>query len=242
LKSNTLYNFIRQAVVTVPDVVPMLSGRASTLAPTAYKSYEYFLSTLESMVSNVYNGFMGNEFINIMGNLVGGQLLKAYEQAWEDSGMTTWPIPDFLQASLDSFLMTQGDYIEPFYRDILTAGVDKTGLEPLLSRAELWANQYNACYNEAIRLIGVEFGQRLQWREGDTVDKCSTCLALDGLVAFAREWEELGVHPQGYPNPLLECQGGGPGNHCGCTLSPTDQRRSPNAYDTILNIVMAGKI
>jgi hypothetical protein len=229
--------YLRQAIAKVPEVALLLSGKAATLAPAEYKTYKYFLSTIEAMVSNVYNGYLGDEFNRIMGNLIGGQLLKAYEQAWEDSGMTTWPIPDFLQTSLDSFLMTQGDYIEPFYRDILAAGVDLTGLEPLLSRAELWANQYNACYNEAIRLIGVEFGQRLQWREGDTVDKCSTCLALDGLVLWAKEWDELGLHPQGYPNPLLECQGGGPGNHCGCTLSPTDQRRSPKGFETALNII-----
>ncbi len=242
MKSKTLYNFIRKAIVTVPSVAPLLSARAAMLAPTEYKTYEYFLSTLESLVESVYNGYLGDEFIRIMGNLVGGQLLKAYEQAWEDSGMTTWPLPEFLQEALDAFLVTQGDYIEPFYTDILAAGVDQTGIGPLLSRAELWANQYNAAYNEAIRLIGVEFGQRLQWHEGDTVKKCSTCVALDGIVAFAKEWEELGVHPQGYPNPLLECEGGGPGNHCGCTLTPTDQRRSPDAFNIIQNIVMARQI
>jgi hypothetical protein len=53
----------------------------------------------------------------------------------------------------------------------------------------------------------------------------------------AREWQELDVHPRGYPNPGLECQGGGPANHCDCTLEPTDGRRSPKAYNTVLNIV-----
>jgi hypothetical protein len=230
-----LSSYIRKAIETVPEVKPLLSGRAATLAPQPYKTYEYFLSTIEAMVRNVYNGYLGGEFVPIMGNLIGGQLLKAYEQAWEDSGMTTWPIPTFLQESLDNFLMTQGGYIEPFYQAILEAGVDQTGIEPLLVRAQLWANQYNTAYQNATTAIGVEFGQKMIWREGDTVKKCTTCLALDGIVMYAKEWEMLNIRPKNPPNEKLECLGW----KCECTLEPTDQRRSPNAFGRVEEILLA---
>jgi hypothetical protein len=80
-------------------------------------------------------------------------------------------------------------------------------------------------------------GGNFVWKKGHTEKGCRTCAALNGIVLSARAWQELDVHPRGYPNPKLECEGGGPVNNCDCELVPTDKRRSPKAYNTVLNII-----
>ena len=78
--------------------------------------------------------------------------------------------------------------------------------------------------------------QRMKWELGETEEHCETCAALNGIVAFAREWETLGVHPQDAPNNKLECGGW----QCGCTLTPTSQRRTSDAYGRIEEALLAG--
>lgn len=221
-------DFISRAVLLVPAVIPHLSAGF-------YKTYDYMLATIEHLVKSVYNGNLGGDFVDILQNLIAGQMTQAYKQAWEDEGETSFVLPDYLQVALEATIAQQADFdmIYGYYQDIIDARVDETSIEPLLSRAALWANQYNSAYNEAIRLIELENGGKLVWREGDTVKKCETCKALDGIVMWAREWEELDVHPQDAPNGKLLCGGW----QCGCMLEPTKERRTPKGFDRVLNIV-----
>lgn len=48
---------------------------------------------------------------------------------------------------------------------------------------------------------------------------------LNGIVAYAREWNEYGIHPQSPPNDLLECGGW----RCQCRLVSTAKRVTPKA-------------
>jgi len=64
------------------------------------------------------------------------------------------------------------------------------------------------------------------WVFDDTAEKCDTCLALNGIVAYAWEWETAGFRPQSPPNALLTCGGW----HCECELRHTEKRRSPSPH------------
>ena len=225
-----LNSYIRLAIQAVPEVRQHLTGKARFLAyqPTAFKTYDYMLKQIEGLVRGVYAGNVGGAFIDTMANLISGQLSQAYNQAWTDEeGQGAFP--DYLQVSLDDMILKQYDYVDGYYRNIVDARVDQTSIDPLLMRAGMWAIRYTEAYNEAIRLIILESGGNLIWQEGDTEDKCSTCLALDGIVARASEWDALGVKPQNAENRKLACGGW----RCGCSLTPTDKRRSPGAYGRI---------
>ena len=224
---------IRQVVATFPEVRTYLSGRSrwSLYKPTEYKTVEYMENAIEGLVNGVYNGNIGGQFIDTMANIISGQLTQAYRQAWEDEGMTDYFAPDYLSESLEAMILNQYDYVDQFYRDIVDARVDGTSVSPLLARAKLWANQWNAAYNEAVRLITLQGGGNLVWEEGDTMDKCGVCVGLDGLVMSAREWELLGMKPQ---SESLPCHG----FNCHCSLTPTDKRRSPNAYGRAEEIIL----
>lgn len=231
---------LRKAIETVPDIKQYLTDKARWLAyePAEYKTYDYFLQQLNGLISGVYNNNLGGDFIDIMANLISGQLTQAYQQAYEDAGYTSFFLPEYLQTSLTNIIAGQYMYVDQLFRDIVDARIDGTTLSPLLARAQLWANQWNTAYREAERLINLDGGGNFMWVKGQTEKGCSTCANLDGIVMSAKEWEQLGVHPRGYPNNKLECQGGGPANYCDCDLVPTEKRRSPDAYGRVEEIIL----
>jgi hypothetical protein len=229
MNPDTLYlRTIRAIVSAYPAVIPHLSGKALYAA----KTYDFFLSTVTNLIESVYEGSLGGEFTNIMRNLILGQISQAYEQAWIDDG-NELPPPEYIRDASQAAVLAQYEHVDGLYRDIVDARVDKTPIGPLLARAPLWAQRWVEAYNDAKLLIAAETGGKLQWKLGRTEQHCDTCFRLNGLVAYASEWQGLEIHPQGAPNPLLECEGW----RCDCDLEPTDRRRSPKVYDTLLNIV-----
>lgn len=227
---------ILQAVVTrYPAVIPHLKGRARWQAFTRggeYKTYEFFLDALEGLIQGVYDGNVGGDFIDIAANLISGQLTDAYERAWDDQE-EEGDLPDYLTGPLEDMILSQYDFVDGLYREIVDARVDETPIDPLLARAALWAQRWTEAYNEAVHLITLENGGNEIWTLGETEEHCPTCSALNGIIAPASVWEELAVHPQGAPNDLLSCGGW----QCDCAQTPTDKRRTPKAYDLILNAV-----
>lgn len=197
----------------------------------AVKSLPFFLRTITRLVQTVYDGYIGGEFVDIMKNLISGQMRRAYEEAWKEDG-NELPMPDYLNNAAKALADEQAGFVPGYYQDIIDARVNKTPIGPLTYRAELWANRYTQAKNDATALIAQENGSKLVWREGDTVDKCDTCLALDGIVAYATEWAQAGFRPQSAPNHMLDCGGW----KCQCRLEPTTARRSPKALETLLNI------
>ena len=201
------------------------------------------LNTIERLVTSVYNGNMGGDFVDIMQSLITGQMTQAYQQAWEDSGETSFSLPDYLQSALQATIIEQADFdfIYGFYQDIINARVDKTPIDPLLARAELWAQRYTEAYNDAVHLMELENGGKEEWVLGDTEQHCWICRSLNGIVMYAHEWEELGIEPQNAPNPILSLSNGDEngcgGWRCDCRKQPTDRRRTPKGFNTVLNLI-----
>ena len=196
----------------------------------AIKTYDYFLKRIEGLVRGVYSGNVAGEFIDIMANLIQGQLTDAYRRVWKDDG-NEGPVPDYLSESLTEAIANQYNFVDQYFRDIVKARLDKTSIEPLMIRAGMWANRYKEAQSEAARLIALETGGKLQWVYGDA-DHCDTCSELNGLVAYATEWEISELKPQNAPNKFLLCGGW----RCACRLVPTKRRRSPKVLDTLLTI------
>lgn len=233
---NIRVSSIRAIASRLPAVIPLLSDKAryiiASARATEYKTYDYYLSTLQNLVESVYNGYTGGGFIDIMANLISGQLSQAFRQAWTDDG-DGGAFPDYLQPPLEDMILSEYDHVDGFYRDIVDARVDELPIDGLLARCPLWAQRWIEAYNLAVSLIVKQAGGNLMWELGATEQHCPECAALNGIVARASEWEALGVRPQGAPNALLTCGGW----QCDCKLSPTDKRRSPDAYGRIMDIV-----
>jgi hypothetical protein len=191
------------------------------------KTVEYFLRQIQGLVRAVYNNILGGEFIDIMADLISGQLTQAANQALQEANVT---MTDTIRAAVESAILSEYTHVDQYYRDIVDAKVDNTSIEPLLARAQMWANRWNDVYNMVKTMIAAEFGQKLEWVYGDA-DHCTTCQSLNGIVAYAAEWDMLNIHPQGAPNGALECGGW----RCQCQLVVTEKRATPNALNLIMN-------
>ena len=236
VNNNQLMLIARQAALLVPEVRPHLSNKTRYILHTKqdYKTAEYMQSAIEGLVNSLYSGFIGGEFIDTMANIISGQLTQAFQQAYNDEGYEG-ELPDYLSNALESMILNQYDFVDQFFRDIIDARLDGLPLAPLMQRAGLWAQRWTEAYNEAVRLMAIENGQKLVWILGRTEEHCPECAALNGIVARASEWDALNIRPQNAPNDKLTCGGW----KCDCSLEITDKRRTRDAYGRLEEIMMA---
>jgi len=240
-----LNSLVIQAVKLVPDVLPYLTDRArfiyfGAIRADAYKSYDDMLSKIQVLVQDTYKGKVSTGgFTDRMASIIGGQLRNAYNTAWINEGMdddnTSAALPDYLEESLVDMIaeQTNTSWSYQFFTDIMTARTNGDPIEPLFSRAELWAGQWNTAYENATSLITLNNGGREEWILGATEEHCPECAALNGIVALASEWNALNVYPKNPPNDYLTCGGW----RCDCERRATDKKRSRNAYARIKKIV-----
>lgn len=198
----------------------------------ANKSYDFYLQTLENLIQSVYDGNLGGDFRTILDALIVGQINDAYVQAWRDDGNDE-DVPDYLYSAAQEDIAQQQGFVDAFYDNIIDARVDQTPVDALLARASMWANRWNESYNNAKLLMARENGEKLKWVLGSTEVHCFSCNKLNGVVAYAHEWDESNVRPQNAPNEFIECGGW----NCDCSLEQTDDRRTRNAMDVIMAAV-----
>jgi len=221
-----LFDFVRLAIEDVPQVIRYLSP--------AYKSYDYFLARIKGLVRGLYAGNVRKEFIDVFANLISGQYRDAYNKAWQDEG-DGGEFPSYLEASYQEAVSKQYEFVEGYYRAIIDARLDGTPIDPLLIRAELWAQGWNTSYENATSLITAESGGKEEWILGATEEHCPECQALNGIVMRAKEWDTLNLRPKNPPNDKITCGGW----RCDCERIATDKRRTPNAYGRVEEIILA---
>ena len=230
---------ISHIVMTVtkryPGIIPHLKGKARWIAyayqPHAHetKTVDFYLRTMQGLIRSLYNGDIGGEFIDIMANLISGQLRQAYISGAADAGLLEIELTGEMENELQGFILAEFDYVDNIFRDIINARIDETTIDPLLARAKLWANRWNEVYNSAKHAVMLAFGGKEMWVIGATEDHCISCMPLNGIVAFASEWEASGFKPQG---KMLDCGGW----NCKCELIPTNARRSNKPAERLAKI------
>ena len=254
-----LLEFVRASIKAIPEVIPHLTGRARWHARVytwqddgqAVKTYDFYLNALERLVKDVYRADIGGDFIDIMANLVQGQMTRAYQEAWKDSG-GEGEVPQHLQDILETTILAEYDHVDQFYRDIVDARVDGGPIDPLLARAALWANRYNDAYNMALLEIRANDEaatgkpQNMIWERGATEKSCDICITLDGVIASATVWKDAGIFPQSgqdgvLPNPALvshrDGQDGCGGWKCDCGLKDTDESATIESAQALRDLI-----
>jgi len=209
------------AMFLIDNGVEIPSDLLSQFESFGIKSQEYYQAQLTRLVKSFYKGNMDIlEFVTIFGDLITGQMTKAWYEGMAVNGVPPEDLTDEWKFMLDDIIRLEKDSVFPFADEIRAASeLTGTVIDPFLSRVSIWANRYPDVVNQAI-LATAEEKTKLEWIYGDT-DHCDTCLQLNGIVAYAREWEEAGLHPQQPPNGALQCGGW----KCSCSLVPTTARR-----------------
>ena len=220
------HNLTRQ-VLSVTDYVKSLGiVLPADLAANinAIKTEAYYEHALNRAVLDFHRGDMDSgEFIEEMVQLIEGQFTRAWNEGMRNNDLDpekdmTDEWEGLLQEAIDNEL----NNVLNFAQDIENARMAGEPVGPLQQRISLWTNRYNEMVNYAMRTTRPD--DRFIWRLGATEEHCDTCAALDGVIATGRDWDASGYHPQGAPNPLLECGGW----RCDCRLEYTE---NPNVTE-----------
>jgi hypothetical protein len=158
-------------------------------------------------------------FLDAMYATVQMGLTNAWYEGAERAGIMPDEITDEERRELRNQVSTQANYMIGFADAIVKGSKKNKGkFAPLMSRAQMWINQYSSVANLA--LVMAKNDPKLKWIYGDFVKThCRSCLKLNGKVKRASYWRRLEIRPQAYRNPKLECRG----LRCQCKFSPTSE-------------------
>lgn len=193
-----------------------------------------YLKTQEAFERGVWNAVRAfysdgevSAFVDTMVYWITEQLGRAWREGARDMGVKPEEFEDEDNEALQAIIDNELNFVLDFAGAIETAREAGEGFAQFRSRASTWANRYTDIVNRA----RVHFGgrEKLEWHLGATEQHCPSCAYLNGIVAWAREWEEAGVKPQSPPNDNLSCGGW----KCDCSLLPTDKRKTRNALSRI---------
>jgi hypothetical protein len=229
-----LIDLLADVVDTVPDVKAHL--KPETLE--ALKNANTYGRQLWKYCLDLYRTGDGGVFLGLFIDAIKNQMTRAWNEGAREVGVDPKEMTDDDRAELKAIIDGEYDQIIKLAEAIMESrsGTLDEFRQKFRSRIDLWVNRYT----DVIGRARVYFGgkTRLKWTLGKTEEHCETCATLNGIVAFASEWEQAGIKPQSPPNGMLACSGW----NCDCSLEPTDQRRSPNALETLMNIATARNI
>lgn len=217
--------------------IPIPDDLLHDLRVAGIKSQDYYEANLKRLVRSLYKGDIDElEFTFVFGDLITGQLTKAWNEGMLENGVLEDDMTDEWRIMLGDIITQEKGQVGEYANAIISASMlTNEPIDPLLARASLWANRYQDVYNQAV-IATADEKTKLEWVMGATEEHCSTCYALNGLVAYAREWEEMAVKPQQPPNTMLECGGW----RCQCSLQPTTNRHTRNVKTKIAEALVGG--
>ena len=230
----------REMLKTVMRVTKAVTDRAASLAAErgydlryvkGYSAGSYRAGIIDAARSFWKEGSRGN-FSTRMNTLIkfglndawvaGAALVNVNKDEFEQED---WDEIGRIVAEEKSHVADLLDYLDTLAND------PKGSLQSAMPRLEMWANRFNDVVNQAMVWFGGK--TRLKWVMGPTEDHCDSCGKLNGIVAWAREWETADIRPQSHD---LQCHG----YNCLCRLEPTTQRRSPRALERIRSVPRGG--
>lgn len=202
---------------------PELSAGGEPITPAQKALIRKSYSSYARVIKELTRGFWGGDiakydFLDRMET----QITKNFEQAWTEGARLMGVEPDERtedeQAKLDAAIADEISYLGNFADAITENSRARDGaLEPLLSRAELWAQAYVSIISLAQVSSGADL--KLIWTYGDTIDHCPDCSQYNGKIFRRSEWEAVGARPQSRD---LACQG----YKCDCSLEVTTARKT----------------
>ena len=227
----------RQVITAYPAVRPYLVGRARWIAATRgllldeVKTVDGLTRQVANLAKDLREGGDIGAFLDGMAEVIQEQLTRAFRAALRDNDLDPELVTqdgEGFADELEQMILDEFDYVDNFAADIQAGMSD----EELNARAFMWGNRYNEAYNEAVLIIGEQYGEFLEWTYGDA-DHCDECAALNGTVARAKVWEDSGIKPQNPGNDYLGCGGW----RCQCSLDITDREPTVRTADELLAIV-----
>lgn len=162
------------------------------------------------------------QFIDSMVGSLQRGLARAAREGAAECGIGPEEMSHQELAAMDREINNNFKRIFQFSTTIM-AGSKRDGgkLGPLLRRATLWINRYDALRVEVAALACGD--KKKVWRIGNTLESCRTCLGFEGRVYRYSVWVANGALPKVH---ALCCRG----FRCDCRLEDTDAKMTPGRF------------
>lgn len=185
----------------------------------ALKDAQAYERQLTLNVHALYSRAMSRmAFFRDTGNIIERQLTEAWLSGADEMMVLPEDMTPEDNAYIKKLIAIERQYLDGFADDIQNAAAEGTGWEQFRSRVGLWVERLREIENRARIYFGGR--QKLRWYLGHTERHCNKCIALNGIVAWAKEWQQTGVYPHFHLG-------------CDCNLTPTRDRRTVNAVQRI---------
>ena len=211
------------------------------------KTLEMFDRQLWSYSLEFFRGEISDsEFEQLFIDAIENQLTRAWNEGADEVGVSIEDMTEDDLAILQGIINEEIGYLTGLGVAIIDAKEATTGMDEndaidefrsqFRDRIDIWASKYDEMVNRA----KIHFGgkTRLKWIIGEAEEHCPSCSALNGIVAYASEWEQAGITPGESGSSVLSCGCW----RCTCSCPETDERRSPNAFQRLLDIATSGNV
>lgn len=191
------------------------------------KSFDDYRRSLRALTRGYWAGDLAAfDFVDGMTSAIHRHFEQAWQQGEAINGVQPGERSDAAQSRLDLAVNTEVSYITGFAQAIAENSKANGGaLQPMLDRAELWANGYARIVILAQTVSGADL--KMKWIRDPLKDSCVDCLQYDGKIYYRSEWEAAGVYPKG---DMLACNG----INCGCIWEPTTERKTRGLPPTLI--------
>jgi hypothetical protein len=191
------------------------------------KSFDDYRRSLRALTRGYWLGEFGRfDFVDGMVSAIQRHFEQAWQEVEKQYGITRDERTEASQDRLTLAINTEIGFIPGFADAIAENSKDNGGaLQPLLDRAELWANGYDRTFILAQTIVGSDI--KLKWVFGATIEHCDDCSQYVGKVFYRSQWEAAGVRPRG---DMLQCSG----LNCLCEFEPTTDRKTPGEVPPLI--------
>jgi len=205
---------------TTPDGEQPADPSTDEIAtPKTLKTYDTYRQSIRRLTRGLWTGDLSKfDFVDGMVTAISNQFDKAWTEGAKLVGVEPDERTDDEQEKLNFAINQEISYL-PGFADAIVEGSQANGgsLQPLLDRAELWAQAYTGIVTLAQVSSGADL--KLRWMYGDTIDHCPDCSQYQGKIFRKSEWNEVGAMPQ---SKELACGGW----QCDCYFEVTSDRKT----------------
>ena len=192
-----------------------------------------FARGIRANVRSLWEGYMSIfDFVDTMIFTIRRGFTRAWYEAIREFGYKPEDMTVDEMRQLTGEINSQIPYIMPFANAIFENNRASGGkINPLLSRAEMWSNNYQRI--KGIARLTIADNPKLQWVIGPTEMHCSDCSRLNERVYRAQTWQKYGLFPRSRD---LECNG----VKCLCEFLPTDLPCTPGRPPSLASQPITG--
>ncbi len=210
---------IQSEIDTIKSLTNNIIGEATAIKFTEGQSLEDIKSEYGLSIHDIMDVYSTSDrivtgFRNTFYRATTEAFTTTAETAWTDGGASL-PMTDELSSWIDGQINNEMAFIDDLFaqlRELRKAGIEEDINIFIEARTEGYVGALQGVYNYA--KLAAAPDRDGQWAEGDTIEKCETCLGLDGQIHPLRWYKDNNYIPQQRGSETLDCGGW----RCLCTI------------------------